>query len=129
MSKKFTPEFPDLEKTEVCMKAGDVTFRQTLHKIAPKEHGESRPAWFIRAGRKVQITASRLKSLFYNPDCTVSFEEGMRIVAELRKVERMQEQIDFDARTFDRRLRDLQEQQENILNELRRLESGGSRPH
>ena len=65
------------------MQPGDVTMRQTLEAIAPREG--KRDAWFVAVGQRVGMPARRVRSLFYNRHCRLWGDELARITSAVNK--------------------------------------------
>lgn len=66
------------------MHSGDVTLRQALERIEP--YNGNRSAWFSRVSRRVGIPPTRVKSLFYNPQCRLWSNELSSIYATLSEI-------------------------------------------
>jgi hypothetical protein len=76
--------FQELRKIGGNMLSGNVTLRQALERIEP--YDGNRLAWFSRLSRRVGIPPTRLKSLFYNPQCRLWSNELSSIYATLSEL-------------------------------------------
>lgn len=63
------------------MRAGSIELRNTLKEIIPPKADELRKAWFYRLAKNLDLTASRIRSIYYDPRSRLSFDERSRLEA------------------------------------------------
>ncbi|NQZ15113.1 MAG: hypothetical protein HRT94_09875 [Alphaproteobacteria bacterium] len=110
------------------MHSGDVDLRKIFEEIVPYDHKDSsRRLWFFELSRKIEdVSADRLKSLFYDNRCRVWGNEAVSIYeAHIRaKQSQIQNMLEANARreSVHAEVRQLKEEvKSELLEDIRTL--------